>query len=263
MDSRVVTEDDGPSDYNSRDLDDDHRCVVLWWETSATMGIFSPLVASITIGGWIGLLIFLGAIFLNYWALARIINQSGFSTYWLVLPLAPLVLTILCYVIFWRDLHAIAFGGGFGFGDVSSVSLYWHLDEISIVLNWIMFLVFAFSQWPATGRQSRVADSPSAAPAPSSRGPATGSTPPSEPVRAARVMPSSGAGPGSGPVAASSAASPNKPNAKFCPWCGESLPGNRALFHDCGPKDRPETVCRSCGKAFPAGTSQCDTCAAS
>jgi hypothetical protein len=30
---------------------------------------------------------------------------------------------------------------------------------------------------------------------------------------------------------------------KHCVWCGESLPGSRALFHYCGSKDRPVTNC--------------------
>jgi len=46
----------------------------------------------------------------------------------------------------------------------------------------------------------------------------------------------------------------------YCPWCGEHIPGNRALGHDCGPKDRPEVICRFCGQTFPEGTTSCPTC---
>jgi hypothetical protein len=42
-------------------------------------------------------------------------------------------------------------------------------------------------------------------------------------------------------------------------WCGDSLAGSRALFHDCGPSDRPPAYCANCGNGL-ATSGQCATC---
>jgi len=228
-----------------------------------TMGLLTSFTASTSVSAWIELLIFSGALFLNYWATMRIITQAGYSAAWIALPIAPLVLTIICYVIFWNDIHEIFFGGGFGFGfgSFNNVSLFWHLDEISILLNWLFYIVFAFSRWPVTGTPRAPEGD---APRPSRFTRATISTA-KEPAAATAPLPgprpavASAAGPGGGPTGASRPAA-TRPSAQFCAWCGEALPGNRALFHDCGPKDRPETHCKNCGTAYAAGSTQCTAC---
>jgi hypothetical protein len=226
------------------------------------MGTLTPFIASTSAGGWIELLIILGLLFLDYWATMRIITQAGYSSAWILLPLAPLVLTIVCYAIFWNDLHEIYFGGGFGFGDIGNARLFWHLDEFSILLNWIFYLVFAFSRWPAVGTGGAPDASPPL-PTPTRAIPNLPSRSPESaaPVPSAQVIPS-GAGPGSGPATTPAAALASRPVGKFCAWCAEALPGSRALFHDCGSKDRPETFCRSCGAALPAGGTACTACGA-
>jgi hypothetical protein len=223
------------------------------------MGLLTPFVASTSVGGWVELFIFLGLLFLNYWATMRIITQAGYSALWIVLPLAPLVLTIICYIIFWNDIHEIFFGGSFGFGGVGNVSLFWHLDEVSIFLNWLFYMVFAFSRWPVSeGRHVPGAGLTTTQMTGPNPAPATGSAAAPSLLPAPRPVLSSAAGPGGAP----STPVFKRPSAQFCAWCGESLPGNRALFHDCGPKDRPETHCKNCGTAFAAGTSQCSSCGA-
>lgn len=226
------------------------------------MGNLTPMIASTSAGGWIELLIILGLLFLDYWATMRIITQAGYSSMWIVLPLAPLVLTIICYVIVWNDLHEIYFGGGLGVLDFGTAKLFWHLDEFSILLNWIFYIVFAFSRWPSIGtpRSRDVAPLP---PSPTRALP----NPPTRPSEPAAQIPSalavpSAVGPGADLVTAPAAAPASRPAAKFCPWCAEPLPGNRALFHECGSKDRPETNCRSCGAALPAGGTECTACGA-
>jgi len=225
------------------------------------MGVLTPLIASTSVGGWIELLVFVGLLFLNYWATMRIITQAGYSASWIALPLAPLVLTIICYIVLWNDLHEIYFGSSFGFGGIGNISIYWHLDEIAIFLNWLFFIVFAFSNWPVSGtRRSPDADGPRPPRVTRAKnGPA--SSPEEAPASLPYVRPTlaTAAGPAAGSTSAPAA---KRPSAQFCAWCGESLPGNRALFHDCGPKDRPETNCKICGTAFPAGTTQCNTCGA-
>jgi Double zinc ribbon len=239
------------------------------------MGNLTPIGAfatAVSVGTWIQLLIAIGVLALIYVATARIITQAGYSHLWILLPVAPLALTVICFFVFWHDLDTIVFGGTLGFIGITNVGFWWHLDEISIVLNIGFFVIFAFSRWPMSGGQpSPRTESPQsyeplrAAPS----GPASSLPAPPDPVVAPRGLPTSAAGPGAGPRAGAvpgpavvTSAAVKKPSAQFCAWCGEALPGNRALFHDCGPRDRPETVCKSCGTAFPAGTSICNSCGA-
>jgi hypothetical protein len=232
------------------------------------MGLLAPFgafVTSVGAGTWIQLLLTIGVVALTYAAMSRIITQAGYSSLWILLPLAPLVLTIACFVILWHDLNGIVFGGPVGFYGIEVVGLFWHLDEIALLLNWIFFIVFAFSRWPgATTRHAPESEASRAIQAvrPGPRSPASVPLAPSDRVTASRGAPTSGAGPGAAPAAVTSTPAAKRPGAKFCAWCGESLPGNRALFHDCGPKDRPETHCKNCGTVFDAGSSECRTCGA-
>jgi hypothetical protein len=227
------------------------------------MSLLTPFIASTSDRGWIELLILFCVLVLDYWATMRIITQAGYSSLWVALPLAPLVLTVICYAILWRDLHEIYFGGGFGFGGINNESLFWHLDEFSILLNWIFYLVFAFSRWPVSGEDRtrdfalRPSELPRANPRSPSRQPET-----TAPIPGGRALPVTAAGPSPGSASVAESPATKRPGALFCAWCGEPLPGNRAIFHDCGPKERPETFCKNCGAALPAGSAECSSCAA-
>ncbi len=232
------------------------------------MGHLTPIGAfatSVSAGTWIELLIAIGVVALNYYAMTRIISQAGYSPVWILLPLAPLILTIVAFIIFWHDVNAIFFGDSVGFVGITTIGIVWHLDQLSFVANWAFFLVFAFSRWPVSEGRPSPSGGP-ARPPESPPNPAGRWSPNTPTAPVARGMPSSGASPGSGPAVAPVAAASPPPTRttgpKICGWCGEALPGNRALFHDCGPKDRPETFCKSCGSAFPVGTSQCNSCGA-
>ena len=230
------------------------------------MALMTPIVAfatSVSAGTWVELVLAIGLMALLLLATARIIAKAGYSTWWILLPLSTLVLTTICFFILWHDLNAVVFGGSTGFIGISTVGLVWHLDQVSVLLNIGFFLLFAFSQWPASGApRARDEDGPiptrlgRAAPS----GPASGSVVAPEPVAAPRGTPVSAAGPGAGPPVASRAPAPQKQGAQFCAWCGEATPGNRALFHDCGPKDRPQIFCKHCGTALPAESTQCPSC---
>jgi hypothetical protein len=234
--------------------------VVLWWEKSTAVGLVTPFIALTSIGSWIKILISLGIFVVTILATSRIITQAGYSRYWILLPLSPFVLTTICYIILWNDFHAIFFGGvSVGFG---TEGLFWHLDEISILLNWLFYLLFAFNRWPVTGTRHAsdvdVPHSPRATRAtsrPTPTPPAAAAAPPT-----ARVSSASAASPGAPPASVSETPA-KRPGALHCAWCGESLPGNRALFHDCGTKDRPETFCKNCGTALAEGSSECAVCA--
>jgi len=248
------------------DLVDDHARVVFWWEISAGMGLMTPIVAfatSVSTGTWVELLLAIGLMALLILATARIIAKAGYSTWWILLPLSTLVLTTICFFILWHDLNVVVFGGSIGFIGISTVGLVWHLDQVSVLLNIGLYLLFAFSRWPDSGTR-RARDDGGPIPTQSGRaahsGPATGPMVAPEPVVVPRGMPASAAGPGAGPAIASRAPTPKKPGAQFCAWCGEATPGNRALFHDCGPKDRPQTFCKHCGTALAAGSTECSSC---
>lgn len=229
-------------------------------------GRMTPIVAfvtSVSAGTWTELVLAIGLMALLFFATARIIAQAGYSALWILLPLSTFVLTTVCFFILWHDLNAIVFGGSIGFIGISTVGLFWHLDQVSALLNFGFYLLFAFSRWPESGsRLDRDDDGPIASqPVRAPTGPASSPPVAPEPVAVPRGMPASGAGPGAGP-APSRVPANKKAGAQFCAWCGEATPGNRALFHDCGSKDRPETFCKSCGTALPAGSSECTACAA-
>jgi hypothetical protein len=243
------------------------------------MGILTLFGPSTTVGSIFELIIYIGVTAVTFWALLRIITAAGYSTVWMALPISTIFFTWMCYIIFWSDIHAIYFGNGFyfGFSGISQVNVFWTLDEVSIVANWLFFLVIAFSGSQISERLTRGSSRPvqvdyastlppppdPAGPArpmpPTAAGPGPRPAPPTAAGPVTRPLPPSAAGPGGAPSGVPAA--PKRPGAQFCPWCGESLPGNRALFHDCGPKDRPETICKICGTAFPAGSTQCASCA--
>jgi hypothetical protein len=245
----------------------DHGSAVSRWEKSTNMGPLTPIVAlavTLSFGEWVQFDIAIGIAVLSYWATVRIITQAGYSQWWIILPLAPFVLTIISFIVLWHDLNAIIFGGSVGFFGVESVGFIWHLDQLSFVLNWIFFLVFAFSRWPVSGTRPSTEGNAlrSSSPATSDMSsPTSGPAVPRGPLPVTRAIPSSRVAPVTGPAGSAITPSPPRPSAQYCAWCGESLPGNRALFHDCGTKDRPETNCKICGAAFPSGSSQCGSCA--
>jgi len=95
---------------------------------------------------------------------------------------------------------------------------------IAYVVSWVFFPIFAFRRWPSLEGAVAGGPRPTVVPTVASRGA----------VDTRRRI--------------------------YCPWCGEHIPGNRALGHDWSPKDRPEVICRFCGQAFPEGTTLCPTC---
>jgi len=210
---------------------------------------------------------------INYLAVARIINQAGYSPRYMVIPLAPFGFLIACVVVLYRDLHGLEFGGRYLFLGINNIGILWELFWISLLVNWAIFLVFAFTRWPAgTPASPRARRSRRSQAEPELRG-----FSPAE-VAAARPSKRFGAGgPGyatnasAGPTmlgdvpevtaaAPFSAASARALTVKHCVWCGEALPGSRALFHDCGPTDRDPDFCAKCGSTLDAGSASCLSC---
>lgn len=228
--------------------------------------------------GVVVLVLFLAFLAVSYWATARIIAQAGYSSAWVIVPLSSLVLTIVVFVMIFIDLRSLAeaipFGiGGSDFGfQIRSVEVVWDIDLCSMLANWILFLVFGFSQWPATVGGDSVRSTPSppsggSSPygrnAPGPRQPSGGSfTSASTLGHSSMSLGDANKGEASDapPPSVPAPASAGVVRVKHCVWCGESLPGSRALFHDCGSRDRPATNCATCGGALPSEGAACAAC---
>ena len=228
------------------------------------------------------LLLILVVLAVSFWAAARIILRTGYSSKWLLAPFVSLVLTVIGYIKLYVDLHSLAFPIPFNFGittiltGLMGVGVVWTIDKFTILANWILFLIVAFAPWPAglTGASLRRTSvlppppPPSSASQPGRSGPTPFRGPGGSPTPTAASTPGGAASianedPDLGAPAASAAptTSSGSVRIKHCVWCGESLPGSRALFHDCGSKDRPATNCAVCGAALPSEGAACLACA--
>jgi hypothetical protein len=226
-----------------------------------------------TIDGGLLLGLTVGVLVLNYAAVATIISKAGYPWVWVILPLTPFALFVACIADLYRDLHTLAFGGSYGFLGVSTIGILWKAFLISLAVNWIMFFVFAFSRWPTgVSKTPGVARAPKSSKAQVADPVSQGFSPADMASRSSKRFPSGGPGfktnapptpSGSADVAAVATAAPTPATGtvpiKRCVWCGESLPGSRALFHECGPTDRPPAYCAQCGNGL-AASGQCATC---
>ena len=251
------------------------------------LAIFS-LNSTITPGGTIGLLIELGILFLDFWAVSRIIGQAGYSRTWILVPLMPLLLTVIAFVIVFHDLTSSIYGGTFGVANIDTIGAIWVLDLFSIVINWIFFLIFAFSTWPVT--KQNYARFNRAAPPTAGGGPIRSNTPPPNPPAPSYGVPNSRPAPPP-PIAPSSEMPSSRPappppsatnvapgqggrplqgpinqtpvvalTVQYCQWCGKEQAVNALAIHHCGPKTRPAAFCTKCGTPLLPGSSSCANC---
>ena len=187
----------------------------------------------------------LAVVAVTFVAWTAMISKSGLAKWWVLAPALPVATTAVTLLIKWSQTSAFLNGGAFSFSRYGFMG--W-VDVIGLSAGLVLFLAFAFVPWPGVGgtRTPRASAPASRAGAVGDRGAA--------PMHLARFAPKGG-----GPVAAPGAPVDTR-RRLYCPWCGEHIPGNRALGHDCGPKDRPEVICRFCGQAFPEGTTSCPRC---
>lgn len=228
------------------------------------------------------LILYLVFLAVSFWATTRIITQAGYSPAWILMPLSSLVLSLVVFVMLFVDLRTLlgafpfGIGGTVSFSEVGVIEVLWHLDMLTILANWILFLIFAFSRWPFAGdpgqRGRKVPVPQGGAPtygrhAPDPSQP-SGTSTVSSALRAtdrapsvARELSGDDMG-GAGAPGAVAGAHARPARTKHCVWCGEPLPGSRALFHDCGTKDRPATNCAACGAVLASDGATCLACAA-
>jgi len=207
-----------------------------------------------------------------WWSL---VIKTGRSRWWWVAGAAPVATILVTYVVAalqhtpslfgvstgfhspvqvtqfaLTDVFAFVMSGHFAVQIYGSLNFAVALDVLAFAVAWVSFVVVALSPWKFTATSGE----------PAREDVARTVSPP-----AARATPMSAAPAPRGVAATTSPPAPTRGGVDtrrrlYCPWCGEHIPGNRALGHDCGPKDRPETICRFCGQAFPAGTTTCPTC---
>jgi hypothetical protein len=206
-----------------------------------------------------------------FWALTRIVDKAGLTRLWLLIPLVTAGLTIACAVNTYSQVHGIPFSfsnGLFGYSQLNLLwhrdavspgfeqpGLLWHIDLISIGANFLLFVFFAVVPWGLDRGQVKV----SSASRVTGTLPAAAGTPAKVTRGVTRDYGPTGAAQATVVAPAPSAAAPTT---KHCVWCAESLPGSRALFHDCGPKSRPPIFCAKCGSTLTA-VGDCASCGAS
>ncbi len=108
------------------------------------MGI---LAGSFGLPGVLELLVFVGLAVLNLVATVKIITKAGYSGWWILVPMSPIVMYIITFAVFIYKVRTSLTGGVSSFNTTSIAGL-WVLDAVCGLLAWVFFLVFAFAEWP-------------------------------------------------------------------------------------------------------------------
>ncbi len=88
------------------------------------------------------LLLAIGFVTLNLVAVYKIITKAGYSGKWIVLVVAPFIAELIGFVVFADDVHSRNFHAG-------NFAPWFALAGLLAFIEYILFLVFAFSNWPA------------------------------------------------------------------------------------------------------------------
>jgi hypothetical protein len=215
-------------------------------------------------GNVTGLVIDLVVVVVNFFAIAKIITKAGYSSKWILVPLTPVALWIVTFVLLVVEVrHVVAYGTTVSLPvNLSSYRILEVLDFLSIIVTWIFFLIFAFSDWPiGQVRHSPGGFTPGRTPfVPASQVPPGGMP---------RPGPQAGGGgnPGAAPAVAGGPSAvlvqepPQSPPAViYCSWCGKERAIDAQAIHHCGSKDRPAVFCMGCGTAYQEGAATCAQC---
>lgn len=231
-------------------------------------------------------ILWLAAEIITVIAIARIIARSGFSLLWILVPLIPIVLTLILYTNEIHVLGPFAQPGGietarlspafyidalvadnsFGFSNGQGALFY--ADLICTLASWLLFVVFAFSSWPVERSTGESRRRHVERPATATFTNVTTVVPP-QAVSEANAMrfgrPATASPSASAPSTPASTPETRgrAPTFRFCPWCGKEQAANALAIHHCGPKNRPVTHCSNCGTPFAPGATSCASCAGS
>jgi hypothetical protein len=218
-----------------------------------------PTVAVLSVGntahGIVDLIILLGLLFLDFFAVTQIITKAGYSSKWILLPLTPVVLGVISLILLAVDVRTETFGGitvtqPVNLSDFAALQV---LDLISVITTWVFFLIFAFSNWPVLAQRTPI------------RGIAAGWRPEVSPPISPPAVPLAPTG------SMAPALSPDHADAQppvdtgviYCSWCGKARAADALAIHHCGPVDRPASFCMRCGTPLETGAPACASCGTS
>jgi len=92
--------------------------------------------------GAVVLVVSIGVAVITVIAMVTIITKAGYSGAWILAPLSVVILWIILLTVSFNSLTSFS---AFDFQTARALAI---LEFIDVVLNWVLFLVFAFSDWP-------------------------------------------------------------------------------------------------------------------
>jgi hypothetical protein len=130
------------------------------------------------------------------------------------------------------------------------------------ILNFVMFVIFAFGKWPVQTRLEYAERGGSRGYPPPQFGPTgTGpTTPPRGPQLGSFPPPTAFPVHSASPAQTGSPAQTEEGKTIYCSWCGKARAVDAPAIHHCGSKDRPAVYCMNCGTPFEAGAANCASC---
>jgi hypothetical protein len=99
------------------------------------------------------LLILLGILALNFFAVAKIITKAGYSPKWIWVPLTPVCLWFFTFILLTVDVRTIVLANNATVSlpvSLGNFLLLEVIDFLSVIVTWVFFLIFAFSTWPVS-----------------------------------------------------------------------------------------------------------------
>ena len=229
------------------------------------MGSMTAVSLGHSPGNVTALAVQLALLVLNFVAVSKIITKAGYSRKWILVPLTTVGLWVVTFVLLVVDVRTVVVGGGTLSVPVSlsNFRLLQGLDLVSVVVTWVLFLIFAFSDWPVATRRHDTGGFASGRlpPVLTSHGPG--------PSRLAgltsSVAPLTGLAPsGAAAPAATLVRDPaDSATVIFCSWCGKERAIDAQAIHHCGSKDRPAVYCMHCGTPLGEAAATCASCGAS
>jgi hypothetical protein len=215
-------------------------------------------------GNITGLVIDLVILAVNFIAVSKIITKAGYSSRWIIVPLAPVVLWVATFILLVVEVrHVVAYGTTVSLPvSLSSYRVLEILDVLSVVVTWIFFLIFAFSDWPVSRtRYNAAAFVPPGRPPNVAAGFSPQGPPPRGPVAtgAADLRSAPAVAGGSGTVLVQEPVSA-APAVIYCSWCGKERAVDAQAIHHCGSKERPAVYCMRCGTPLGEGAATCAQC---
>lgn len=192
----------------------------------------APNLTGVVVGGVGAIVLFYLAIgILNFVAIFKIITKAGYSGWWILLPLAPIIGSVVALVALDTEANSPFSTPSISLSNSVKTIVGWVVFlGIATFANWIFFLIFAFSDWPVR-RQARGIGAgmtplyPIVPSGPHAQTPIRSAPQAQTPLLPKGVLPVAQAGP---PSATATEHCPNcsathRPGSSFCGSCGHRL----------------------------------------